>query len=83
MKNQLSYYGCYCNTWGNLASVFYGDHFQIGSNVDESDDSMDYPTSMNSNALITDSIAMDEKFSMMEQTIEALRKFVDVKSLYY
>ncbi|KAG5631246.1 hypothetical protein H5410_002963 [Solanum commersonii] len=51
---------------GNLASVFYGDHFQIGSNVVEYDDSMDYPTSMNANALMADSIAMDEQFSMMD-----------------
>ncbi|KAH0636301.1 hypothetical protein KY290_036730 [Solanum tuberosum] len=57
----------------NLASVFFGELSQIGSNFGESDDSMDSPTSMNVNALMDDSIDMDEKFAMMEQTIESLR----------
>ncbi|KAG5586116.1 hypothetical protein H5410_046550 [Solanum commersonii] len=57
----------------NLASVFFGELSQIGPNFGESDDSMDSPTSMNVNALMADSTDMDEKFAMMEQTIESLR----------
>ncbi|KAH0726425.1 hypothetical protein KY290_002238 [Solanum tuberosum] len=67
---------------GNLASVFFGEFSQIGSNFDESEDSMDAPTSMNVNALMADLTDMDEKFAMMEQPIEALKKFVDDKNLH-
>jgi len=67
---------------GNLASVFFGEFSQIGSNFGESEDSMDSPTSMNVNALMADSTDMDEKFAMMEQTIEALKKSVDDKNLH-
>ncbi|KAG5606837.1 hypothetical protein H5410_028329 [Solanum commersonii] len=44
----------------NLASVFFGELSQIGSNFGESDNSMDSPTSMNVNALMADSTNMDE-----------------------
>ncbi|KAG5621483.1 hypothetical protein H5410_006701, partial [Solanum commersonii] len=57
----------------NLASVFFGEFSQSGSNFGESEDSMDSPTSMNANALMADSTDMDEKFAIMEQTIEALK----------
>ncbi|KAH0645173.1 hypothetical protein KY284_033057 [Solanum tuberosum] len=67
---------------GNLANVFFGEFSQIGSNFGESEDSMDSPTSMNVNALMADSTDMDEKFAMMEQTIEALKKSVDDKNLH-
>ncbi|KAH0725415.1 hypothetical protein KY284_001280 [Solanum tuberosum] len=67
---------------GNLASVFFGEFSQIGSNFGESEDSMDSLTSMNVNALMTDSTDMDEEFEMMEQTIEALKKSVDEKNLH-
>ncbi|KAH0761766.1 hypothetical protein KY290_017839 [Solanum tuberosum] len=67
---------------GNLASVFFGEFSQIGSNFGESEDSIDSPTSMNVNALMADSTDMDEKFAMMEQTIEALKKSVDDKNLH-
>ncbi|KAK4731232.1 hypothetical protein R3W88_024220 [Solanum pinnatisectum] len=50
---------------GNLASVYFQELSQIGSNFGESDDSMNSPTSMNVNALLADSIDMDEKFTMM------------------
>ena len=43
---------------------------------------MDSSTSMNVNALIADSTDMDEAFAMIKQTIEALKKFVDVKNVY-
>ncbi|KAH0685744.1 hypothetical protein KY290_017270 [Solanum tuberosum] len=66
---------------GNLASVLFGEFSQIGYNFGEYEDSMDSPTSMNVNALMDDSTAMDEKFAMMEQTIEALEKFVNDKNL--
>uniref|UniRef100_M1DLQ6 Uncharacterized protein n=1 Tax=Solanum tuberosum TaxID=4113 RepID=M1DLQ6_SOLTU len=59
---------------GNLALVLFGEFSQIGSDFGESEDSMDSPTSMNVNALMADSTDMDEKFAMMEQTIEALKK---------
>uniref|UniRef100_M1DTG4 Uncharacterized protein n=1 Tax=Solanum tuberosum TaxID=4113 RepID=M1DTG4_SOLTU len=49
----------------NLASMFLGELSQNDSNFGESDDSMDSPTSMNVNALMDDSIDMDEKFTMM------------------
>ena len=52
---------------GNLASVFCGGCSQIGSNFGDSEDSM------------ADSTDMDEKFVMMEKTIEALKKFVVTK----
>ncbi|KAH0722602.1 hypothetical protein KY289_005646 [Solanum tuberosum] len=67
---------------GNLASVFFGEFSQISSNFGESEDSMDSPTSMNVNVLMTASTDMDEKFAMMEQTIEALKKSVDDKNLH-
>ncbi|KAH0638984.1 hypothetical protein KY290_036289 [Solanum tuberosum] len=66
---------------GNLASVYFEELSQIGSNFGESDDSMNSPTSMNVNALVADSTDMDEKFAMMEQTIEALKKSVYDKNL--
>ncbi|KAG5584977.1 hypothetical protein H5410_045411 [Solanum commersonii] len=37
---------------------------------------------MNVNALVADSTDMDEKFAMMEQTIEALKKFIYDKNLH-
>ena len=43
---------------------------------------MDSPTSMNVNALMAESTDMDEKFTMMEQTIESLKKSVDDKNLH-
>ncbi|KAG5608389.1 hypothetical protein H5410_019670 [Solanum commersonii] len=51
---------------GNLASVFFREFSQIGSNFGESKDLMDYPTSINVNALMDDLTDMDEKFAMME-----------------
>ncbi|KAH0661858.1 hypothetical protein KY290_027773 [Solanum tuberosum] len=81
-KQQLSYDGGNYNTWGNLASVFFGEFSQIGSNFGESEDSMDSPTSMNVNVFMADSTDMDEKFAMMEQTIEALKKSIDDKNLH-
>ncbi|KAH0696597.1 hypothetical protein KY285_013390 [Solanum tuberosum] len=67
---------------GYLASVFFGEFSQSGSNFGESEDSMDSPTLMNVNALMANSIDMDEKFVMMEKTIEALKKSVDDKNLH-
>uniref|UniRef100_M1DIS5 Uncharacterized protein n=1 Tax=Solanum tuberosum TaxID=4113 RepID=M1DIS5_SOLTU len=62
--------------------MFFGEFSQIGSNFGESEDSMDSPTSMNVNALMDDSTDMDEKFAMMVQTIEALKKSIDDKTLH-
>ena len=67
---------------GKLASVFFEQSSQISSNFGDSEDSMDSPTSMYFNALMADLTNMDEKFVMMEQTIEALKKFVDDKNLH-
>ncbi|KAK4724404.1 hypothetical protein R3W88_027183 [Solanum pinnatisectum] len=67
---------------GNLAYVFFGEFSQIGSNFGEYEDSMDSPTSMNVNTLMADSTDVDEKFAMMEKTIEALKKSVDDKNLH-
>ena len=55
--------------WGNLASVFFGESSQIGSNFGDSEDSIDSSTSMYVTALMADLTDMDEKFAMMEQTI--------------
>lgn len=43
---------------------------------------MDFPTSMNFNALMDDTNDMEEKFSIMELTIEALKKFVHDNNLH-
>uniref|UniRef100_M1DDG4 Uncharacterized protein n=1 Tax=Solanum tuberosum TaxID=4113 RepID=M1DDG4_SOLTU len=43
---------------------------------------MDSPTSINVNALMADSTDMNEKFAIMEKTIEALKKSVDDKNLH-
>uniref|UniRef100_M1DRT9 Uncharacterized protein n=1 Tax=Solanum tuberosum TaxID=4113 RepID=M1DRT9_SOLTU len=43
---------------------------------------MDSPTSMNVNALMSDSIDMDEKFAMMDQPIEASKNSIDDKNLH-
>ena len=67
---------------GNLEYVFFGESSQNDSNFGDFEDLMDSPTSMNVKAYMTDSTDMDEKFSMMEQTIEALKKFVDDKNLH-
>ncbi|KAK4727401.1 hypothetical protein R3W88_032318 [Solanum pinnatisectum] len=83
MKNNNSHtMGVSATPGGNLASVFFGEFSQIGSNFGESEDSMDSPTSMNVNALMADSTDMDEKFVMIEQTIEALKKSVYDKNLH-
>ncbi|KAG5588048.1 hypothetical protein H5410_048482 [Solanum commersonii] len=59
---------------GNLTSVFFEEFSQIGSNFGESEDSMD--------ALMADSTDIDEKFAMIEQTIEASNKYVNDKNLH-
>ncbi|KAH0725032.1 hypothetical protein KY284_000897 [Solanum tuberosum] len=83
MKNNNSYMMVVTATpRGNLASLFFVKISQIGSNFYESEDSMDSPTSMNVNALMADSTDMDEKFAMLEQPIEALKKSVDDKKLH-
>uniref|UniRef100_M1DCA0 Uncharacterized protein n=1 Tax=Solanum tuberosum TaxID=4113 RepID=M1DCA0_SOLTU len=64
---------------GNFVYVLFEKLSQIGSNVGESNDLMDSPTSMIVNALMADSTDMDDKFAMMEQTIKALKKSVDNK----
>ena len=59
---------------GNLAFVLFGEFSQIGSNFGGFEDSIDSPISINVNDLMDESIYMDKKFSMMEKTIEALKK---------
>ncbi|KAG5586543.1 hypothetical protein H5410_046977 [Solanum commersonii] len=67
---------------GNLAFVFFGEVSQIGSNFGESEDLMDSPTSMNGNSSMADSTDMDEKFAMLEKTIESLKNSIDDKNLH-
>ncbi|PHT79572.1 hypothetical protein T459_17624 [Capsicum annuum] len=67
---------------GNLASMFFGELSLTGSNFGEPEDSTDSPVSTKINALMADSTDMDEKFAMMEKTIEALKKLVDNKNLH-
>ncbi|PHT54689.1 hypothetical protein CQW23_03175 [Capsicum baccatum] len=52
---------------------------EIICNFGESEDSMNSPTSTKVNTFIVNAVDMAEKFAMMEQTIEALKKSVDNK----
>lgn len=79
MKNNNSHV---TTSRGNLVSMFFGKLSLIGSNFCKPKDSTDSPVSTKVNSLMDDSIDMDEKFAMMEQTIEALKNSVGDKNLH-
>ncbi|KAK4717868.1 hypothetical protein R3W88_016206 [Solanum pinnatisectum] len=54
---------------------------QPSFNFGEFKNSTDFSISTKVNALMVDAIDMDEKFAMMEQTIETLKKFINDKNL--
>ncbi|KAF3675667.1 hypothetical protein FXO38_04674 [Capsicum annuum] len=64
---------------GNFASMLSDEPSKTGYNFGESENLMNSPTSMKVNTFMVDAINLDEKLAMMEQTIEALKKFVDEK----
>ncbi|KAJ8551404.1 hypothetical protein K7X08_000774 [Anisodus acutangulus] len=66
---------------GNIATMLFDKFCQTGCNFGESENSTDSPISMKVNALIADATDMTKKFTMMEQTIEALKKSLDYKNL--
>ena len=77
MKNKNSRTMVISATLGdNLASMFFGEFSQIGSNFGESEDSTNSPISINVTALMVDSAYMNEKFAMMEETIKAMKKSI-------
>ncbi|KAK4362222.1 hypothetical protein RND71_017463 [Anisodus tanguticus] len=61
--------------------MLFDELSQTGCNFDESEDSMDSPISMKVNTLMADATDMDEKFAMMDQTIEALKKSLEDNNL--
>ncbi|PHT74991.1 hypothetical protein T459_22268 [Capsicum annuum] len=66
---------------GNLTSLLCDEFSQVGVNFSESEDSTDSPASTKVNALMADATDMDEKFAIMEQTIEVLKQSVEDKDL--
>ncbi|KAK4358839.1 hypothetical protein RND71_021068 [Anisodus tanguticus] len=66
---------------GNIATMLFDKFSQTGCNFGESENSTDSPISMKVNDLIADATDMTKKFTMMEQTIEALKKSLDDKNL--
>ncbi|KAK4740182.1 hypothetical protein R3W88_003879 [Solanum pinnatisectum] len=66
---------------GNIASKLFDELSHFGSNFSESKNSTDSSISTKVNSLMVDATYMDEKFTMMEQTIEALKKSIDNKNL--
>ena len=66
---------------GNIASKLFDELSHSGFNFGESKSSTDSSISTNANTFMFDAADMDEKFSIMEQIIEALKKSIDEKNL--
>ena len=66
---------------GNIASKLFSELFHFGFNFGESKSSTDFSISTKANSFMVDTTDMDEKFTMMEQTIEALKNSIDDKNL--
>ncbi|KAG5590081.1 hypothetical protein H5410_040595 [Solanum commersonii] len=66
---------------GNIASKLFDELSYSGFNFCESKNSVDSLISTKVSSLMVDATDMDEKFAMMEQTIEALKKSIDDKNL--
>ncbi|PHT53836.1 hypothetical protein CQW23_08298 [Capsicum baccatum] len=64
---------------GNFTSILSDEPSETSYNFGESQKLMNSPTSTKVNTFRVDAIDLDEKFAMMEQTIEALKKSVDKK----
>ncbi|KAJ8541998.1 hypothetical protein K7X08_016864 [Anisodus acutangulus] len=68
-------------TRGNLASMLFDELSQTGCNFNESEDSTDSPILMKVSTLMDDATNIDEKFAMIEQTIEGLKNSIHDKNL--
>ncbi|KAH0776498.1 hypothetical protein KY290_007909 [Solanum tuberosum] len=66
---------------GNIASKLFDELSYSGYNFGESKNSAHSSITTKINSLMADAIDMDEKFTMMEQTIEALKKSINDKNL--
>uniref|UniRef100_M1DA99 Uncharacterized protein n=1 Tax=Solanum tuberosum TaxID=4113 RepID=M1DA99_SOLTU len=66
---------------GNIASKLFDELSHSDFNFGEYKNSTDSSISTKVNSLMIDATDMDEKFAMMEQTIEALKKSIDDKNL--
>ncbi|KAH0685647.1 hypothetical protein KY285_016208 [Solanum tuberosum] len=65
----------------NIASTLFDEHSHSNFNFGESKNLVNSSISTNVNSLMVDATDMDEKFSIMEQTIGALKKSIDDKNL--
>ncbi|KAG5604446.1 hypothetical protein H5410_025938 [Solanum commersonii] len=66
---------------GNITSKLFDELSHSSFNFSESKNSIDSLISTKVNSLMVDTTDMDEKFTMMEQTIKALKKSIDDKNL--
>ncbi|KAH0743017.1 hypothetical protein KY290_031010 [Solanum tuberosum] len=66
---------------GNIVSKLFDELSHSGFNFGEFKNSEDSSISTKVNSLMVDAPNMDEKFTMMEQTIETLKKSIDDKNL--
>ncbi|KAG5619500.1 hypothetical protein H5410_004718 [Solanum commersonii] len=66
---------------GNIASKLFDELSHSSFHFDESKNSVDFSISTKVNSLMVDTTDVDEKFTIMEQTIEALKKSIDDKNL--
>ncbi|OIT08266.1 hypothetical protein A4A49_17389 [Nicotiana attenuata] len=66
---------------GNTPFSLFDELSQTASNLGGFEHLVDSSVSAKANALMTDATNMDEKFAMMEQTIEVLKKSVEDKDL--
>ncbi|KAG5618178.1 hypothetical protein H5410_018002 [Solanum commersonii] len=80
-KDQVSNDTQNCNRWGNIASKLFDELSHSDFNFGEYKNSTDSSISTKVNSLMVDATDIDEKFAMMEQTIEALKKSIDDKDL--
>ncbi|KAH0717401.1 hypothetical protein KY285_013432 [Solanum tuberosum] len=65
----------------NIASKLFDELSQSSFNFGESENSTEISISTKVNFFMADAKDMDEKFTMMEQTIGALKKSIDDKNL--
>ena len=64
---------------GNIASKLFHELSYSSFNFGDSKSSTDSSISTKANSFMVDIADMDEKFTMMEQTIEALKNSIDDK----
>ncbi|KAG5580377.1 hypothetical protein H5410_051004, partial [Solanum commersonii] len=80
-KDQVSNDTQNYNPWGNIASKLFDELSHSGFKFGEYKNSLNSSISTKVNSLMVDATHMDEKFAMMEQSIEALKKSIDDKNL--